>query len=42
MVDCCDFLLAVWTGTNGGTAKTVKYAQMRGVTTIIINPNDYK
>jgi uncharacterized phage-like protein YoqJ len=42
MVDHADYLLAVWTGTNGGTAKTVKYAQERGVTTIIIDPDDYK
>jgi hypothetical protein len=42
MVDNCDFLLAVWTGTNGGTTKTMKYAQERGIKTIIIDPNDYK
>lgn len=27
MVDRCDTLLALWNGTPGGTAKTVRYAQ---------------
>ena len=42
MIDHCDLLLAVWTGTPGGTAKTVKYAEENKVTTEIINPNDFK
>ena len=42
MINHCDLLLAVWTGTPGGTAKTVKYAEANKVTTEIINPNDFK
>lgn len=38
MVDNCDVLIAVWDGTNGGTANCVKYAQLQNKQIIYINP----
>jgi len=38
MVDHCDKVIAVWDGTQGGTANCVKYAQSLKKDIIIINP----
>lgn len=38
MVDHCDKLVAVWDGTEGGTANCVKYAESIGKQVIRINP----
>lgn len=37
MVDNCDLLIAVWDGTEGGTANCVKYAQSVNKEIIFIN-----
>jgi len=42
MVNNSAIVLAVWDGTNGGTANAVKYAKKSGVPVIRINPLDYK
>ena len=42
MVNNSAIVLAVWDGTNGGTANAVKYAKKSGVPIIRINPLDYK
>lgn len=42
MVDKTDFLIAVWNGTNGGTANTVFYARQNGKPIIIINPKTFE
>lgn len=39
MVDNCDILIAVWDGTNGGTANCVKYAKSIHKTIIRLDPN---
>jgi uncharacterized phage-like protein YoqJ len=38
MVDNCDLLVAVWDGTNGGTANCVNYANSVKRDLIIIDP----
>lgn len=38
MVDRCDLLLAVWDGSNGGTANCVRYAEKIGRPLVRINP----
>lgn len=38
MVDCCDYLIAVWDGSPSGTGSTVKYAGECGKEIIQINP----
>jgi uncharacterized phage-like protein YoqJ len=38
MVDQCDCLLAVWDGSNGGTANCVRYAEEIGRQLVRINP----
>jgi len=38
MVNRCDILIAVWDGTEGGTANCVKYAMTRPCSIIRINP----
>lgn len=38
MVDCCDYLIAVWDGSPSGTGSTVKYACERGKEIIQIDP----
>jgi len=40
MVDNCDVLLAIWDGSDGGTANCVKYAQSVGKTIIRYDPKD--
>jgi len=40
MVDNSDILIAVWDGSNGGTANCVEYAESLGKKTIRINPNE--
>jgi len=40
LVDNADIVLAVWNGTSGGTAYTVSYAQKKGKTLVIINPDE--
>ncbi len=40
MVNNCDMLIAVWDGSDGGTANCVKYAQSKGVDIRIINPKE--
>lgn len=42
MVDNSTILIAVWDGTDGGTANCFKYAEKKGKTIIRINPNDLK
>lgn len=39
MVDNCDFLVAVWDGSEGGTANCVDYALKAKKELIIISPN---
>jgi uncharacterized phage-like protein YoqJ len=39
MVNNSDIVIAVWDGTNGGTANCVKYAQVENKEIIIIDPN---
>lgn len=38
MVDSCDVLIAVWDGSNGGTANCVRYAQSRDKQIVYITP----
>lgn len=38
MVDHCDILIAVWDGTDGGTANCYRYAEKLGKSIIRINP----
>lgn len=38
MVDRCDFLIAVWDGTPGGTSNCVRYAEEQGKVILVINP----
>lgn len=40
MVDKADTLIAVWDGSNGGTANCVRYAEKKGVKIIQKNPKD--
>lgn len=40
MVDASDLVIAVWDGTDGGTANCVRYAQRKGKEIVIINPRD--
>lgn len=40
MVDSCTLLLAVWNMSKGGTANCVRYARMRSVPIIYIDPGD--
>lgn len=47
MVNNCDLLIAVWNGSNGGTANCVKYAISKGFSEengklIVIDPNKLK
>lgn len=42
MVDNSSRVIAVWDGTNGGTANCVNYAERKGKTIMYINPNDFK
>lgn len=42
MVDNCDLLIAVWDGSNGGTANCVNYAAKQGKFTVFINPKHYE
>jgi uncharacterized phage-like protein YoqJ len=39
MVNNSDIVIAVWDGTNGGTANCVKYAQVENKEIIIIDPH---
>lgn len=39
MVNGCDFVLAIWDGTPGGTSNCVSYAKSQGKQINIINPN---
>ncbi len=39
MVDRCDKLIAVWDGTDGGTANCIGYAQEVGATILRIDPS---
>ena len=39
MVDCCDFLIAVWDGSPSGTGSTVRYAKRKNKSLILIDPN---
>jgi uncharacterized phage-like protein YoqJ len=39
MVDRCDVLLAVWDGSNGGTANCVRYAEKVGRTIVTVDVN---
>ena len=40
MVDRCDILIAVWNGSNGGTANCVRYAEKKKKNIIYLNPNN--
>ncbi len=40
MVDNCDILLAVWDGSDGGTANCVKYAQSVGKVIVRYDPTN--
>lgn len=40
MVNTCDVLIAVWDGSNGGTANCVNYAIKQGKIIIYINPKN--
>lgn len=40
MVDRCDVLIAVWDGTQGGTANCIKYAREVGKPIHFINPRE--
>lgn len=40
MVDRSNLVLAVWDGTEGGTANCVKYAVKKGLPVYILNPKD--
>lgn len=42
MVDNCDLLIAVWDGTNGGTANCIRYATSKNKEIIRINPKEIK
>jgi ribA/ribD-fused uncharacterized protein len=42
MVDSCDVLIAVYDGSEGGTAHAVNYAKKREVEIIHINPNNFE
>ena len=39
LVDSADIVLAVWDGSNGGTANTVRYAQAQDKEILVISPN---
>lgn len=41
MVDACDKLIAIFDGTNGGTANCVNYAKYINKEIIIINPKNF-
>lgn len=41
MVDKSSFVLAVWSGSGGGTAHTVQYALEQGREVILLNPNGF-
>lgn len=38
MVDHSDALIAVWNGSDGGTASTVRYAESKGKPVLLIDP----
>lgn len=38
MVDMCDILIAVWDGSQGGTANCINYAKSKNKQIIFINP----
>lgn len=38
MVDSSDYVIAVWNGKPSGTGKTVRYAEERGKSVIIVTP----
>ena len=40
MVNNSDVVIAVWDGTNGGTANCVRYVQKKGKPIVRINPKD--
>lgn len=42
MVKKSDLVVAVWNGSNGGTANCVRYAEKQGKEIIRINPNELK
>lgn len=42
MVNNCDMLVAIWDGSEGGTANCVKYAKTMEVNTLIINPRNHE
>ena len=42
MVDLADKVIAVWDGSNGGTANCVKYANAQGKNIIRLYPEDYE
>lgn len=39
MVDNSNVVIAVWNGVKSGTGNTVRYAESRGKSIIIIDPN---
>ena len=41
MVNNCDYLLAVWDGSKGGTGNCIKYARKCKKKIIIINPKEH-
>lgn len=42
MVDRADLVVAVWDGSDGGTANCVKYALDQGKQVVVIDPKEYK
>lgn len=42
MVDCSDKVLAVCSNIMSGTGNTIKYAQSKNKSVILVNPDDYK
>lgn len=40
MVNKSDFVIAVWDGTGSGTGNTVRYAQSKGKTVVILDPKE--
>jgi len=40
MVKNCSFVVAIWDGSEGGTANCVKYAESKNKEVIIFNPKD--
>jgi uncharacterized phage-like protein YoqJ len=40
MVDASDLVIAVWDGTDGGTANCVRYAEKQGKQIVRINPKE--